>query len=41
MLAAEKAEHPIAHNLPAFFDADHQLQAEKVLVMEMCLDFDR
>ena len=30
MLAAEKAEHPIAHNLPAFFDADHQLHAESI-----------
>ena len=40
MLAAKQAEHPVAHHLRALAGGDHQLQAEQVGVMNVCLGTD-
>ena len=41
MLLAEQPKHPIADNLLAFLDRNHQLQAKEILVMHMGLHIDR
>lgn len=40
MLSAKQSEHPIEDGLFVFFDSDHELQAEKVLVVQMGLGGD-